>query len=63
MKIKKTVWDEVGSIMLDGKRLLRLAFYTLMKSMRKDPDKYTALTYYANNNALQWPVLYRLFGK
>jgi hypothetical protein len=52
LKIKKTVWDEVGSVLLDGKRLLRLAFYSLMKSMRKDPHKYTALTYYANNNAL-----------
>jgi len=41
LKIKKTAWDEVGSVLLDGKRLLRLAFYSLMKSIRKDPDKYT----------------------
>jgi hypothetical protein len=63
LKIKKTAWDEVDSVLLNGKRLLRLSFYSLMKSMRKDPDKYTALTYYVNNNALWWPVLYRLFGK
>jgi hypothetical protein len=41
LKIKKTIWHGVGSVLLDEKRLLRLAFYSLMKSMRKDPDKYT----------------------
>jgi DNA-binding CsgD family transcriptional regulator len=50
-KIKKTVEDKVSSLMLDSKGLLRLAFYSLIESMRKDPDIYGALIYYASNNS------------
>jgi DNA-binding CsgD family transcriptional regulator len=50
LKIKKTVKGEVSSVLLDGKGLLRLAFYSLMESMRKNPEKYSSLIYYANNN-------------
>jgi hypothetical protein len=49
LKIKKTVQDEVSSVLLDSKRLLRLAFYSLMESMRQDPEKYGAFIYYASN--------------
>jgi hypothetical protein len=50
LKIKKTVKEEVGNVLLDGKGPLRLAFYSLMESMRKDPEKYSALIHYANDN-------------
>ena len=51
LKIKKIVKHEVSSVLLERKGLLRLAFYSLMESMRKDPEKYSALIHYANNNA------------
>jgi hypothetical protein len=46
LNIKKTVEDKLSSILLDGKGLLRLAFFSLMESMRKDPDKYGSLINY-----------------
>ena len=49
LKIKTIAKDEISSVLLEGKGLLRLAFYSLMKSMGKDPDKYSALIHYANN--------------
>jgi predicted transcriptional regulator len=51
LKIKNTVEEKVCSILLDGKGLLKLAFFSLMDSMRKDPDKYSSLIHY--NNKLQ----------
>ena len=54
LKIKKTVQDKVSSILLDGKGLMRLAFYSLMESMRKNPEKYSSLIYYGNNNSSGW---------
>ena len=51
LKIKKIVKHEISSVLLERKGLLRLAFYSLMESMRKDPEKYSALIHYANNNA------------
>jgi hypothetical protein len=46
LKIKKTVEQEVTRILLEGKELLNLAFYSLMESMRMDPDKYSSIIYY-----------------
>ncbi|HKG89578.1 MAG TPA: hypothetical protein VKA95_14755, partial [Nitrososphaeraceae archaeon] len=46
LKIKKTVEQEVIRNLLDGKGLLNLAIYSLMESMRKDPDKYSSMIYY-----------------
>ena len=40
LKIEKTVREEFSNVLLDRKGLLRLAFYSLMESMRKDPEKY-----------------------
>lgn len=48
LKIKYTVEEKVSSILMDGKGLLRLAFFSLMDSMRKDPDKYSSLIHYNN---------------
>jgi hypothetical protein len=49
LKIKKIVEDQVSRVLLDSMGFLRLAFYSLIKSMRKDPEKYSALVHYANN--------------
>lgn len=57
LRIKKTVQDKVSSILLDGKGLMRLAFYSLMESMRKRPEKYSSLIYYdnsTNNSSSSW---------
>lgn len=50
LKVKKTVKEEVSRVLLDGKGILRLAFYSLIESMRKDPERYSSLIYYAKNN-------------
>ena len=52
LKIKKTVEEEVTRFLLDGKGLLNLTFYSLMESMRKDPDKYRALIYYNSASSI-----------
>ena len=49
LKIKKTVEQEVNQYLVGGRELLSLAFYSLMESMRKDPNKYSALIHYNNN--------------
>lgn len=51
LKIKKTVEGEISSALLDGKGLLKLAFDSLMISVRKDPKRCSALIHYANNMA------------
>jgi transposase len=50
LKINQTVKDKVGSILSDGKVLLRLALYSVMESIRNEPIKYSPLIYYYNNN-------------
>jgi chromosome segregation ATPase len=42
LKINQTVKDKVSSILSDGKGLLRLAFYSLMESIRNEPVKYSS---------------------
>jgi hypothetical protein len=46
LKIKKTVEQEVNRFLLEGKELLSFALYSLMESMRRDPDKYSSIIYY-----------------
>jgi hypothetical protein len=61
LKIKKTVEQEVNQFLLGVKELLSLAFYSLMESMRKDPNKYSALIHYNNNMVpavTDYPVSY-----
>jgi|SRR5918994_5130831 hypothetical protein len=52
LKIKKTVEQEVTRVLLDGKGLLNLAIYSLMESMRKDPDKYSFMIYYGSVSSI-----------
>lgn len=47
-KIKKTVEEKVHSSLSDRKMLLKLALFSLIESMRKDPDKYSHLIYHNN---------------
>jgi hypothetical protein len=51
LKIKKTVKEEVSSVLSDGRGLLRLALYSLIESMRRDPEKYGSLIHYAKNSS------------
>jgi hypothetical protein len=48
LKIKKTVEQEVNRFLLEGKELLSFALYSLMESMRRDPDKYSSIIYYSS---------------
>jgi hypothetical protein len=50
LKITKRVRNEVSTILFDSNGLIRLAFYSLLESMRKDPKKYSSLIHYARNN-------------
>jgi hypothetical protein len=49
LKIKDTVKEEVMRLLLGGKQLLRLACWSIVESMRKDPEKYSSLIYYDSN--------------
>ena len=63
LKIKKTVEQEVNQYLVGGRELLSLAFYSLMESMRKDPNKYSALIHYNNNTVpavTDYPVSYSI---
>jgi transposase len=51
LKIKKTVIQQVTSILFDVKGLLRLSLSSLMESMRTDPQKYSTLIYYNRSSA------------
>ena len=53
LKIHQTVKDKVGSTLSDGKGLLRLALYSLIESIRKEPVKYSSLIY--NSNSISLP--------
>jgi len=50
-KIKKTVIQQVTSLLFDVKGILRLSLDSLMKSMRTDPQKYSKLIYYNGNSS------------
>src|SRR5215207_3589949 len=50
-KIKNTVGQRVTSLLFDVKGILRLSLYSLMESMRKDPQKYSKLIYYNRSSA------------
>jgi hypothetical protein len=45
LKIRKTAEEKVSSTLSNGKDLLKLALFSLIQSMRKDPDRYISLFY------------------
>src|SRR5215207_1910314 len=51
LKIKKTVVQQVTSILFDVKGLLRLSLSSLMESMRTDPQRYSNLIYYNRSSS------------
>jgi transposase len=57
-EIRNIVQEKVDGSLSDGKRLLRFALYSLIESMRKDPDKYSALINYANGSNTSTSVRY-----
>jgi hypothetical protein len=53
LKIDQTVKDRVSSILSDGKGILRIAFYSLIESVRNEPVKYSSLICYNGIYGLQ----------
>ncbi|HKG87867.1 MAG TPA: hypothetical protein VKA95_06035 [Nitrososphaeraceae archaeon] len=51
LKIKKTVIQQVTSILFDIKGLLRLSLVSLMESIRRDPQRYSKLIYYRGSSS------------
>ncbi|HET7392051.1 MAG TPA: hypothetical protein VFJ51_14630 [Nitrososphaeraceae archaeon] len=54
-KITKTVKEKVATVLSAAKQLLQLALLSLSESMRNDPDKYSCLIYYNNDNIYYYP--------
>jgi hypothetical protein len=50
IKVIKSIENKVRDSLSDKKRLLQLAIFSLIHSMRNDPDKYSALVYHNNYN-------------
>jgi hypothetical protein len=46
----KTIENKVQDILSDKKAFLKLAIFSLIHSMRSNPDKYTSLVYHNNDN-------------
>src|SRR5215207_6070431 len=53
LKIKKTVIQQVTSLLFDVKGLLRQSLSSLMESMRADPQRYSKLIYYNRSSSAQ----------
>src|SRR5215216_5028777 len=51
LKIKKTVIQQVTSLLFDVKGLLRLSLVSLMESMIADPQRYSKLIYYGGSSS------------
>jgi hypothetical protein len=50
IEVIKSIENKVHESLLDKKRLLQLAMFSLIRSMRSDPGKYSALMYHNNDN-------------
>jgi DNA repair exonuclease SbcCD ATPase subunit len=51
LKIERKILNKVTNLLSGGKGVLRVALDSLMKSMRKDPQKYINLIYYNQNSS------------
>jgi chromosome segregation ATPase len=51
LKIERKIQSKVTNLLSDGKSVLKVAVDSLMKSMRKDPQKYINLIYYNQNSS------------
>ena len=59
LKIERKVQSKVTNLLSGGKNVLRVALDSLMKSMRKDPQKYINLIYYNQNSSGK--SIYRIY--
>jgi hypothetical protein len=50
-KLLKSIEDKVRDALTDKKRLLELASFSVIESMRVNPDKYSSLVYHNNENS------------
>jgi hypothetical protein len=50
IKVIKSIENKVRDSLSDKKTFLKLAIFSLIHSMRNDPDKYSALVYHNNDN-------------
>ena len=50
LRIKRVVQNRVTNLLLDGKEILKLALYSLLQTMRANPQKHTNLIYYNRNS-------------
>jgi hypothetical protein len=50
VKIIKSIEDKVHDSLSDKKSFLKLAIFSLIESMRSNPDKYSSLVYHNNDN-------------
>ena len=50
IKLIKSIENKVQDVLLDKKAFLKLAIFSLIHSMRNDPEKYSTLVYHDNDN-------------
>ena len=50
LRIKRVVQNRVTNLLLDGKEILKLALYSLLQTMRANPQKHANLIYYNRNS-------------
>jgi hypothetical protein len=51
VKLIKNIEDKVRDVLSDKKRFLELASFSVIESMRTNPDKYSSLVYHNNENS------------
>jgi hypothetical protein len=49
LKVIKSIEDKISDCLSDKKRLLQLAIFSLIHSMRSNPEKYSSLIYHNND--------------
>ena len=50
VKLIKSTEDKVHDTLSDKKTFIKLAIFSVIESMRYNPEKYSALVYYNNDN-------------
>jgi hypothetical protein len=63
IKITKTIEDKVLSTLLNTKSLLGAAILSVMESVRNNPDKFSSLIYYENDNNASSTIIAEHFNR
>ena len=50
IEVIKSIENKISEYLSDKKKLLQLAIFSLIQSVRNDPDKHSALVYHDNDN-------------